>query len=163
MTTPTEAPVPTGRELFAQIMAHITMYPQDWEQGNWMQRKYNSTCGTAGCIAGWACQMHGMTNHLGLLLPEFQDKDYDGHAIELLGLPERTGHALFGAGNTKKALYRIAAQLYEIEEEVLHKEVDTIIDEMRAEHIQWVEDQKKARRSAAAKRGWETRRAAASG
>ncbi len=50
---------PTGRvnvELLRKVLEFITEHPDEWEQAEWLSR---STCGTAGCVAGWAVVMDG--------------------------------------------------------------------------------------------------------
>jgi hypothetical protein len=164
--TETQAP-PTGKDLFVEIMAHITAYPQDWDQNTWMARSRQSTCGTAGCIAGWACVIHGMTNEWGALLPEFAEQDWDGLARGLLEIDGKSGHPwgqpMFSGSNTMADLYNYGAYYYDIEKEVLHKEVDAVLDDILEEIIQAAAARVKAKRSAAAKKGWATRRAKAAG
>jgi hypothetical protein len=37
--------------LLDQIIAHVKAHPEEWDQGNWVQK---TSCGTSYCIAGFA-------------------------------------------------------------------------------------------------------------
>ena len=137
--TTTGSGPPTGLDLFVAVMAHITLHPQDHRQSEWMiavpaSAGLGTTCGTAGCIAGWACQFHGMLNHWGNLKEEFHGDGlgYSGHAERLLGLDpdDEGGSPLFDGANTVDDLFRIAAELYDLDEKVLRKDVTAAVEEL---------------------------------
>lgn len=80
MTTP-------NIELLGRVIAQITEHPESWDQAQWWD-----SCGTSGCIAGWAVHLSG----------EAVDTDsIAARARELLGLDN---DALFSADNTLDAI-----------------------------------------------------------
>ena len=133
---------PTGQDLFVEVMAHVTLHPEDHLQGVWMVPvtvhgvDAETTCGTYGCIAGWACAFHGMLGANG----EFH-RASEGYAMEaarLLGLPiydvdadeiHAQPDGLFYEHNDIDDIFRIAAELYELDERVLRKQVGMRIEQ----------------------------------
>lgn len=53
-----EPPMP-NLPLLRKVLDHIDAHPDEWNQGAWIQRTATSSCGTAACIAGWACLING--------------------------------------------------------------------------------------------------------
>ena len=126
-----------GLDLFVECMAHITLHPAEWRQDFWMETTFSldideeTTCGTAGCVAGWACHFSGLLDSHGELIDD--TSDFGTQACQLFGL--RTAYTdacshLFAADNQWGDLYRIGAELFAIDRKVLHKQVQARVDEM---------------------------------
>lgn len=111
----------TNDALFIDVLAQIEAHPKTWQQLWWSE---NTDCGTAYCMAGWACVLGGL-----------KFKSYDTvtgdlwapiAATDLLGVVGRNviGNGnLFDANNTLDDLYRISADLMGIAEQVLRDKV----------------------------------------
>jgi hypothetical protein len=61
--------------LLAKTMHHLTAHPEEHEQRLWLAR---GSCGTAGCLAGWALHFAGH---------EMIFEDFDHDTSEFLGNP----------------------------------------------------------------------------
>lgn len=93
-------------ELLERTMLHILDHPEKHDQSIWV-----SECGTAGCLAGWACLLSGWTVGFvdNILAREKATvlSPHDGYAYslpwvaaELLGLTGDEAAALFHPENT---------------------------------------------------------------
>lgn len=119
-----------NRDLFVDVLAHIESDPNSWHQGSWASASCGvpaqgakidplaPPCGTAFCMAGWACVVSGErinwgTNPDFLYDPENWSGNGDSietRARELLTNGGYTG-GLFGASNSLDVLYRISARI----------------------------------------------------
>lgn len=86
---PTPHPV-LNEALLRQVLIHIELFPQDWDQSRW-------ACGTQACLAGWTVALSGKPVDLRVLAR------IDGDAIlalakERLGLDATQAEKLFYFG-----------------------------------------------------------------
>lgn len=93
-------------DLAERVMAQIKDHPETWEQGYWATK---TDCGTAHCVAGWACTLSGQqiemrTSGLGNYTAEGHVSDV---ARRLLGLTPLRGHALFDGENDLDTIERL--------------------------------------------------------
>ena len=119
MTTP-------NAELAYRVLDHIDAHPDQHDQHVWIERVMSGgkDCGTAACLAGWACLLSGDT-------PVFGDESEIGtcevstgrtyesvpeRAAELLGIPYEmrsgAGHPLFHQENTREDLGRLIPEVF---------------------------------------------------
>lgn len=47
-------------KLFKKIREKIATTPEAYDQGAWGRREETAPCGTAACVAGWACALSGV-------------------------------------------------------------------------------------------------------
>lgn len=116
------APTPNA-ELMWRVLDQIDAYPELWDQGYWFTV---TDCGTAACVAGWACLLSGDKPFplLGKLedLPVGEQVSYVDvqgwtrlarvRAQELLGITEDQADALFHYENTRDVLGRLVAEIF---------------------------------------------------
>jgi hypothetical protein len=107
-------------ELAYKVLDHIDAHPEQWNQGDWLGK---TSCGTAGCFAGWAVVLAGLDLLFDEPDPEFPDyspalfvigadgqRDIPSAARDVLGLKE--SGFLFSPVNTRKGLGIIVAELF---------------------------------------------------
>ena len=112
-------------------MDHIDAHPDQWDQSVWgvteaarleMLGNGWEGCGTAYCLAGWACVLNGDTpiwdETGGTTMMSDENgapHDIEPRAQKLLGLTRAEADSadggIFAAGNTRATLQRIAKQI----------------------------------------------------
>lgn len=103
------------------VLDHIAAHPEQWRQREWISRPKGNECGTAGCMAGWACLLSGDQPHWGwkrLTSHKVVDSsDHDVHYVMeraqfLLGIGEDDAYELFHEDNTYDDLVRYVEKLF---------------------------------------------------
>ena len=103
----------TNVQLLEQVMGHIEAYPEQHNQRAFFSR---NECGTAGCVAGWACLLSGLKPSQDRWWTSSQ-RGWDSQthiledgsfvqdkAQELLNLDDYDAGILFAAGNSKEEI-----------------------------------------------------------
>lgn len=115
MTPTVEGP---NHELFVQVLAQIEREPQRWNQS-----LYVTSCGTAHCFAGWACQLNGKSiDHYGFVGLGDSRTLADDAADKSLNI-DGWEAGLYCGDNSLDDLYRISADILGIDEQVLREKV----------------------------------------
>lgn len=115
-------------ELAYRVLDHIDADPEQHDQKVWIKRV--NDCGTAACLAGWACLLSGdrpdyLVDEFGFEDDETADvvgNDERGpvlvpeRAAELLGIPFSSGtlfgNNLFNPSHTREDLGRLVAEIF---------------------------------------------------
>lgn len=116
------APSPNAG-LMWRVLDQIDAHPELWDQEYWFTV---TECGTAACVAGWACLLSG--DKPLPLLGKFEDLsvgeqaahvDVQGwmrltrlRAQELLGITEEQADVLFHYENTREDLDRLVPEIF---------------------------------------------------
>lgn len=117
------APTTPNADLMYQVIDQIDAHPELWDQGYWFTV---TDCGTAACVAGWACLLSGDKPFP--LLQKLEDLpvgelvsyvDVKGwqvwardRAQKLLGITDGQADALFNAENTREDLGRLVPEIF---------------------------------------------------
>ncbi len=113
------APTPNA-ELAYRILDQIDADPESWRQSYWFTL---TDCGTAGCLAGWACMLSGdKASPYGDLTvgdtfafvetADGQRVHAEDRAMELLGIELDDAYRLFSDTNTREDLGRLVAEIF---------------------------------------------------
>lgn len=101
--------------LFRQVLDLIRQDPSLWDQGTFQSRNFQSSCGTTGCIAGWAVAVTYGTLEDGVWYfdrDKFKDMSMEAEAAKLLGLsyniPKPTEDDPFPIDEVDKVFYFIS-------------------------------------------------------
>lgn len=124
-----------NRELLIDVLAHILLDPESWNQGTWAgvqnvdtppDQKINPlapACGTSFRFAGWTCIVNGdrfeWPSEIGgegadisnVIAPGGEVFGIAYRAGEVLGLTGSQREALFAAGNDLDALFQFTARV----------------------------------------------------
>lgn len=93
--------------LLKEIRKHILAEPSLLNMDDWVMETKQSSCGTAGCIAGWACclvEMKKTGKDFAEVSSWFVDKWLGDQGTELLELTERQAEELFYVPNWPRDL-----------------------------------------------------------
>ena len=83
-------------ELFEKIREKIVTTPESYDQGTFGRRDRDAPCGTAACIAGWACVLSGAMDPETLYRTSARDPmEVQDKAAEVLGLSDEDAAILF--------------------------------------------------------------------
>lgn len=90
-------------ELFKAIREKIASTPEAYDQAIWGRHEDEAPCGTACCIAGWACVLSGVvspeeirdTGASGVIGQIGEGRNVGDLAEKALGLSKRQGDVLF--------------------------------------------------------------------
>jgi len=174
-----------NRKLFIEVLAHVELEPETWQQANWMsapplhlqldklpeerqvlgqfdlsqeevESVHGVACGTAACIAGWACLLSGArprwyansypAENVAIVSVDNRNVEYKGRihtvndlAHRLLGmavLSPETRSDLFDGKNTKDEVYRISAEYLDLPMSELHRLVDERVEGILADRAE---------------------------
>jgi hypothetical protein len=109
-------------ELAYRVLDHIDAHPESWVQSSWL---HAGSCGTAGCFAGWATQLAGMTavfedvpgfsgvRYFQYVVPaEGGPTSVSEAAEQVLGIHTLDAYELFSAVNTREDLGRHVEEIF---------------------------------------------------
>lgn len=68
-------------ELIEQIKDNMIKFPTSVRMGRWFSACESSSCGTAGCIAGWACALSKRLTRVDTSLGSVYQTDLVAHSI----------------------------------------------------------------------------------